>query len=668
MLIKSIELTNFRIFSGTQKVDFSTDIDKNVTVIMGDNGSGKTTFAQAFSWCLYETTTFKKGNDLLSFPVRDKMQVGDTEKVKVSLVVIHNKREYTITRMQEYRKDSETKIKPGATVLSVSYKAPDGQIEFIENESDKKSIINEIIPNSISSYFFFDGERVERMGNEIQEGRSAEFKTAVDNLLGLSAISEAIRHLKGTPSMVIGSYNKDYNANSDEEYQQAERQIQAAEERIKKLQYEIAELETNKARTSELRDGYKLDLEKAKDSKEWANERTRLSNSVIESREARELEIKALGKRFGSNAWSFFSAPLMSSALRALDESTVEIKEAPAGVNEDTITDIIKREECLCGRPVKFNDDAYKALYAWIDIIPPHHMGAAVKNYKDSAEIVIGQNPLNLLDDVELQVANIRKIDNDVAEAEKRIEELNGWLAGAKDMSGTEKKYQTACKQLAEIEDEIKDKTKAIGQAETILREAINKRNSLTTNDETNRRVRRDKEYAEWIFDELNAEHSRKEAETRDDLEQEINSIFREFFNGSLQLELDEKYNVTVRNSEADSQSYDVETSEGQTVAVIFAFIAGVIRLATDAKRQEDEMLITEAYPLVMDAPMSKLDKKRIAAICDVVPKIAEQTIIMIKDTDGELAREHLSQKVGVEYAVVSIEPERLSEIERADA
>ena len=109
-------------------------------------------------------------------------------------------------------------------------------------------------------------------------------------------------------------------------------------------------------------------------------------------------------------------------------------------------------------------------------------------------------------------------------------------------------------------------------------------------------------------------------------------------------------------------------TSEGQTVAVIFAFIAGVIRLATDSKRLDDEMLLTEAYPLVMDAPMSKLDKKRIAAICEVVPKIAEQTVIMIKDTDGDLAREHLSERIGSEYAFVSIEPQRRSAIEKVNA
>lgn len=667
MLIKSIEVTNFRIFAGTQKVEFSVDPDKNVTVIMGDNGSGKTTFAQAFSWCLYETTTFKRANDLLSFTVRDELLVGQSATVKVTLTLIHNGTEYKITRAQEYRKDSETRMRPGETVLSVFYKADDGQSEPIEDESEKRDIINEIIPKSISSYFFFDGERVEKMGNEIQDGRSPEFKEAVGNLLGLSAISEAIKHLKGGPSMVIGSYLKEYNGDSDAEYQKAEKEIQGAEARISKLKQELADLEDKKNSTAELRDKYKFELEKSKESKEWAEQRSTLERSVKKASEDRTREIEALCNRFGKNAWSFFAAPLLDSSIHALDSSKVEIKQAPTGVNRDTIEDIVERKECLCGRPVVFGDEAYKALMAWIDIVPPQHMGAAVKNYRDSIDMVLDQQPLTLLDDVELHTANARRLDAEIAQNELRIEKLSKQLEGAKDMSDTERKYQTACRHIREQESEISEKTLALGMAEGSLRDAQVKRNSLTTNDETNKRVRRDKEYAEWIFNELNAEHSRKEAETRKDLESEINDIFREFFSGTLRLELDDRYNVTVLNIDPDSQGYDVETSEGQTVAVIFAFIAGVIRLATDEKRKGDEMLLTESYPLVMDAPMSKLDKKRIAAICEVVPRIAEQTIIMIKDTDGELAKEHLKGKVGVEYAVISIEPERLSEIERVD-
>lgn len=47
MLLQSIELQNFRQFIN-EKIDFSTDPERNVTLIIGENGTGKTTFAQAF--------------------------------------------------------------------------------------------------------------------------------------------------------------------------------------------------------------------------------------------------------------------------------------------------------------------------------------------------------------------------------------------------------------------------------------------------------------------------------------------------------------------------------------------------------------------------------------------------------------------------------------------
>lgn len=670
MLIKSIELSNFRIFAGDQTVEFSTDCDKNVTVIMGDNGSGKTTFAQAFSWCLYGTTTFRNNDDLLSFTVRDSLEVGKIATVKVCLTLVHNGREYRVSRTQDYRKDSSTSFHSSGSVLRVSYKAPDGQEEFIENESEKKSLINEIVPSSISSYFFFDGERVERMGNEIQEGRSQEFKVAVDNLLGLSAISEALRHLKGGPNKVIGSYSNDYNANADTEYQRAEHEIQGAETRISKLEADIEGLEEDKRLTDERRRQYEHELERAKESKQWATERSTLEQEIKQAKEKQGQEIKRLTGVFGKNAWSFFAAPLLKSAVYAIDNSSIEIKEAPRNVDIDTINDIISRGECLCGTPIEPGSKAYASLISWKDIVPPEHIGTALRNYKEDCLPTIGEetDSESLLDDVIYFISSIREFDDEIFNKQQRVEQLSELLAGAEDMSQTEQLLQTARRRLREIDEDIQKKAQAKGQAEETLRRAVNTRDSLVTNDSTNKRVRRDKAYAEWIYAELNKEYKRQEADTRSDLEKAINDIFKEFFSGSLELSLDEKYNVTVKNRDADAQAYDVETSEGQTVAVIFAFIAGVIRVATDSKRRDDEMLLTEAYPLVMDAPMSKLDKKRIAAVCEVVPQIAEQVIIMIKDTDGELAREYLDSKVGYEYAVVSIEPERYSKIEKVEA
>ena len=49
-----INLTVFiRQFIGEQTVEFSTDSEKNVTVLIGVNTSGKTTLIRAFEWILY---------------------------------------------------------------------------------------------------------------------------------------------------------------------------------------------------------------------------------------------------------------------------------------------------------------------------------------------------------------------------------------------------------------------------------------------------------------------------------------------------------------------------------------------------------------------------------------------------------------------------------------
>ena len=72
----------------------------------------------------------------------------------------------------------------------------------------------------------------------------------------------------------------------------------------------------------------------------------------------------------------------------------------------------------------------------------------------------------------------------------------------------------------------------------------------------------------------------------------------------------------------------DIETSTAQSISIIFAFIAGVIRLA----RENDT------------------DENKKKTVCDTLPKVAEQVIIFIKDTDGEIAEENMGNRVGARY------------------
>ncbi len=53
MQIKNIILTNYRLYKGVNKISFSLNSDKNIYLISGQNGFGKTTFLHSLLWCLY---------------------------------------------------------------------------------------------------------------------------------------------------------------------------------------------------------------------------------------------------------------------------------------------------------------------------------------------------------------------------------------------------------------------------------------------------------------------------------------------------------------------------------------------------------------------------------------------------------------------------------------
>ena len=195
MLLKSIKVKNFRQFKGEQYVSFSTDSERNVTIVQGDNGSGKTSFAQAFRWCLYGITDFSD-KMLFSKAISDQMLPGDEHDMQVDICLVHNDIEYAVTRRQIFKKDSSNKITyQGRNKFAISYKGSDGNIAYIpELETELK--MREILPQDLSRYFFFDGEHIEHMAKEIREGRSSDFAEAVRSLLGLKAFTSSLKHLK----------------------------------------------------------------------------------------------------------------------------------------------------------------------------------------------------------------------------------------------------------------------------------------------------------------------------------------------------------------------------------------------------------------------------------------------------------------------------------------
>lgn len=53
MIIKSITLNNYRLYKGKNTIFFSSKDEKNIYIVSGENGFGKTTFLHSLMWCLY---------------------------------------------------------------------------------------------------------------------------------------------------------------------------------------------------------------------------------------------------------------------------------------------------------------------------------------------------------------------------------------------------------------------------------------------------------------------------------------------------------------------------------------------------------------------------------------------------------------------------------------
>ena len=189
MLIKSLKMQNFRQFKGNTAVDFSCDPNQNVTIILGDNTFGKTTLLQAFNWCFYETVMFDNNPDfLLNLEVANGMTNGDTETVSVEICVIHNSVEYVISRSQQYICVNNKVSGAKKSQVKVSYKQPDGQTESVR-ALEVQNVIENILPKDLSTYFFFDTERVRSISTAKIARRATSARSFSDTLRRISDTS-----------------------------------------------------------------------------------------------------------------------------------------------------------------------------------------------------------------------------------------------------------------------------------------------------------------------------------------------------------------------------------------------------------------------------------------------------------------------------------------------
>lgn len=290
-------------------------------------------------------------------------------------------------------------------------------------------------------------------------------------------------------------------------------------------------------------------------------------------------------------------------------------------------------------------------MHSLIDFLPPKSLSSNISDFKKaSTRRVSAFQQTDLIESVAENLSVISQQYDDITNYTEDLHAIEGKLSGS-DVRDKVRSINAEIQQCEVIiassnlerDKKLGERGDAIGQMER----ADSRRGQLALLDEKNKKIEIYKDYAERIYRELVEFYNRSEAEVRCRLQETINDIFKQIYEGGLSLTIDDKYHISVY---AEDYAGSVETSTAQSISVIFAFIAGIIKMAREnrnAESEEEKLLSSEPYPLVMDAPLSAFDKRRIKTVCTALPEVAEQVVIFIKDTDGDLAEEHMGERIG---------------------
>ena len=641
MVIKSIEIKNFRQFKDI-KLNFSTDSNKNVSIVTGNNGAGKTTLAEAFTWCLYGEISNTK-NDILNKEKIQELKEGYSTGIVVTIELEHDGIEYRITRNQTFSKSRNGRITEQGQTQNVYKKLISGMTVSV-HEYAIEDEIDKILPRNLSKYFFSSGERIDSMGKSLEKGgKSSEFSQAVKSLLGLAPFIEAKDHLAGLQR----KYKESCQDNGDKEVDELNKEIYKYKEHLRQNNIKLDEIEKLLEAKHKIIEISSKELSKYEESKKNI-EKLKDFEKMKENDEKIKLGYeKDIIKLINKELLNFMSRCYIKKAKELLEKYDYADKDIP-NLHSKTIDYLIKRGYCLCGHKIVEGSEEYKTLIKLKDDLPPNSIGISVSNFIKDSKRKISNN--DFYEEIKNKYGNIKQTEERIFSHEDIIFAIQKELTG-RNLQG---KIRELSDDIANAKIDIRkysserDKKRDFkSKCEVVLKSKENKLEKILAKYAENRKILNYKKYVDTILEEITETLEKKERELRDNLEREVDKIFNSIYIGGLHISIDEKYNI--------STTENINISTGQSQAIILSFIAGIIKLAKINMNEDKDEIYTQAYPLVMDAPLSVFDKTVIKNICELIPNIAEQVIVFIKDTDGEIAEKYMQSKIGMKAKLIKI-------------
>jgi DNA sulfur modification protein DndD len=375
MKINYIKYHNYRCFEDVY-VRFDTTDQKNISLVLGVNGTGKTEMLFSFQWVLYgfdfksmrekEETPYSLNSALYHRLEVDRH--ANSVDCWVELSFTDKSIEYFVKRTETFRRVND-KLSSFVKV-ELSHTEPNGERTIPEtNKEIVEEQLSRIIPKSILEGITFDGERMKKL-NIIGD----QSKETIKNVISLvtneklfDLCTEEIKDVKGDIRKEKMRINKSAGNVTAEEL---EKEIVELEENLEDKDIELQGILNNQDKVDANLELISYQLSQLEDAAKLEQKRKGLEKDMATAK-----------KQFEQNTDQFYKRLVDGYALVA-DKMVEDVKtsienvDVPTGLTVEAVKSILRRSKCICG--CDMNEEVEKNLTELIASLPPDNISSTL--------------------------------------------------------------------------------------------------------------------------------------------------------------------------------------------------------------------------------------------------------------------------------------------------
>lgn len=629
MVIKRLNLHNFGVYAGDNEFIFNNE--KPIVLVGGMNGRGKTTFLEAVLLALYGSNSFaysESKNRSYSQYLRSFVNKNAEDKlcsVELEFAINNGTVEYYIVRRNwdAISKKTEESI--------CVYK--DGlKNEFLTQ--NWAMFVESILPSALSSFFFFDGEKIAEMA---VDSTNVQLKNAIRSMLGITVLdvleNDILRNLKKVNKSNEDNKTAEGVQNLRDAKEVAIAELKKIDDEIEKIAHKIVE------DNDKLEKLHQLYTAKGGDAVEKRQE-------IIQKR-------ASLKSQLSVDENELYNLASKELPLLLVRDLVGDIKLQATDEHEESVMrEAVMQLDGILDDFVETYSGDVKSCKDFIEFVKNQTSGekeAPVYELSNQALFQVNNLVETILQEVRKQCSDIIAKKKKI---EKQIEELDSYLS----LDVNDKELQDVYRKIKKAEQLIIDDQVKMSEMEQKRSEANSKVISTTSEfskyvesylanaelrDSSDRTIKYSN-MALSIIEKYQVELQRRKTDV---LAETITSCYRKLAN---------KKNL-IEKIEMDSESLNMMyiSEDGKEVAKD-SLSAGEQQLMVISILWALAICSKKKLPVIIDTPLSRLDSlHRTALIQTYFPNAGEQTIIL--STDSEIDDNYyqlMKENVGDEFTL----------------